>query len=302
VIQGLCGKVLTRQDHDAITSMLIADLEVPSFFHIPAYARPRSPQVHLVMSAYRNNLPSPLLAKHLPECLFLERVSRGAVSEGFGVMSLSALTAQRSPPSARRSSTLVGLAAFAAMVFVTGTVVALHWLTSFAGTAECDPARCEIRSDDAKGLPVRAATRTTLAPSRYRATSSAKGRRSRIALPRRRSGNSAASGRGSGIKVVDESEAGSAARQAIPRLTFAALVLIGELHARPRRPSLVKPTANRAPPIEARRDLCARWRGRATATRSSRRAAAEGRGTRANAGRRRDQPEASRTTTRTPAP
>ena len=62
---------------------------------------------------------------------------------------------------------MIGAASFAAMVFVTGgTVVVLHWMTSFAGLAECtvgalrsdpnDETRCRLRSGTSDWfLPIR---------------------------------------------------------------------------------------------------------------------------------------------------
>lgn len=91
------------------------------------------------MSAYRNKPPPPRW-RSIYRVPFIERVSRGAVLGGFGVMAMSALLALGVFAAIGKtgSGTLVGLGAFSVMVFVTGgAVVALHWLTSFAGTDEC---------------------------------------------------------------------------------------------------------------------------------------------------------------------
>lgn len=110
------------------------------------------------MSAYRNKPPPPRwrIIYRVP---LLARVGRGAVLGGFGVLAMSALLAVCLFAALGNSdnSTLVGLAAFATMVGITGgAVVALHWMTSFAGIAELavgalrpdpvDAGRCRIHS------------------------------------------------------------------------------------------------------------------------------------------------------------
>ena len=110
------------------------------------------------MSAYRNKPPPPRwrIIYRVP---FLARVGRSAVLGGFGVLALSAMFAACLFAALGNSenSTLVGLAAFATMVGITGgAVVALHWMTSFTGIAECtisalrpdphDASSCRIES------------------------------------------------------------------------------------------------------------------------------------------------------------
>jgi hypothetical protein len=110
------------------------------------------------MSAYRNKPPPPRwrIIYRVP---LLARVGQGAVLGGFGVLAMSALLALCLVAALGNSenSTLVGIAAFATMVGITGgAVVALHWMTSFAGIAECaigalrpdaaDASRCRIQS------------------------------------------------------------------------------------------------------------------------------------------------------------
>ena len=110
------------------------------------------------MSAYRNKPPPPRwrIIYRVP---FLARVGRGAVLGGFGVLSMSALLAVCLFAALGNSENgaVIGFAAFATMVFITGgAVVALHWMTSFSGIAECtvsalradprDPGRCRFES------------------------------------------------------------------------------------------------------------------------------------------------------------
>jgi hypothetical protein len=119
------------------------------------------------MSAYRNKPPPPRW-RTIYRVPFLERVGRGAVLGGFGVLAMSALLAVCLVAALGDADggTMVGAAAFAAMVLVTGgTVVVLHWMTSFAGLVECtvgslrsdpnDGTRCRLRSgEDDWFLPI----------------------------------------------------------------------------------------------------------------------------------------------------
>lgn len=105
------------------------------------------------MSAYRNKPPPPRW-RSIYRVPFLERVSRGAILGGFGVMVMSALLALCIFAAVGKTSsgTLLGLGAFSVMVFVTGgAVVALHWLTSFAGTSECAVGALSNDLGDTKG-------------------------------------------------------------------------------------------------------------------------------------------------------
>jgi len=157
------------------------------------------------MSAYRNKPPPPCW-RSIYRVPFLERVSRGAVLGGFGVMSLSALLALSVFAAVGKTGngTLVGLAAFAAMVFVTGgTVVALHWLTSFAGTAECTIGALRADPDDAKGCRFQSGNELWLLP--LQSDQLREGQTIRVRYRDVAQSNSAASGREIlEIKVVDE--------------------------------------------------------------------------------------------------
>ena len=91
------------------------------------------------MSAYRNKPPPPRwrIIYRVP---FLARVDRGAVLGGVGVLSTSALLAVclYAALGDTENGVAVGMAAFGTMVgIIGGALVALHWLTSFAGTDEC---------------------------------------------------------------------------------------------------------------------------------------------------------------------
>src|SRR5690349_6026832 len=116
------------------------------------------------MSAYRNKPPPPRwrIIYRMP---ILERVGRGAVLGGFGVLAMSALLALGLAAAGGNSGsgTMVALSAFAVMAFFTGTaVVVLHWMTSFAGVAERtidklrtdpnDENRCRIESGEERWL------------------------------------------------------------------------------------------------------------------------------------------------------
>lgn len=119
------------------------------------------------MSAYRNQPPPPRWQIIYRRPL-LARVDRGALLGGLGVLVMSALVAVCLVP-ALGSSGQISIAVFAFMIFVTGgAVVALQWMTSFSGSAECsigalraDPNNerwCRMESGDQQWvLPLRAA-------------------------------------------------------------------------------------------------------------------------------------------------
>src|SRR4051812_12792672 len=91
------------------------------------------------MSAYRNRPPPPRW-RVIYRVPLLARIGRGAVLGGFGVLAMSALLAACliAALGNRDNGEIIGLAAFGTMVGITGgAVVALHWMTSFSGIAEC---------------------------------------------------------------------------------------------------------------------------------------------------------------------
>jgi hypothetical protein len=99
------------------------------------------------MSAYRNKPPPPRW-RIIYRRPLLARVGRGALLGGFGALVMSALLAVCLVP-ALGSSGQITLAVFAFMIFVTGgSVVALQWMTSFAGMTECAVSALRPDPDD----------------------------------------------------------------------------------------------------------------------------------------------------------